>query len=75
MVQNFPSRRPNRHHRVTNILWMLQSEPEVCHAALLTGLARLALENQDISATRRLSLNEIALGVDRDHTENSLVKA
>ena len=51
-----------------------QPKPEVNDAANPAGLPWLALEDEHIPTARRLGLNEVTLLVNRDDSENGLVK-
>jgi hypothetical protein len=75
VVANRAASGPYGGQRLNDVSCATQTEPKVYNAAGPTGLARLALEDEHVPATRRLCLDEVALFVDRDDAEHGLVKA
>src|SRR6185503_18668113 len=61
--------------RVLNVLRPLQTKSKVHHAARLSCLPRLALEDDHVATAWRLDLNEVLALVDRNDAEHVLIKA
>jgi len=74
MVADRAAGGPDGGQRLRDVSWTTQSKPEMYDATDRTRSTGLALENQHVPAARSLSLNEVALFVDRNDPKDILVK-
>ena len=75
MLPNRTARRTNRGTRTIDVGRPRQSKSEVRDPARFAGLSRLALEHEDVTAARRLRLDEVVRLVNRHDTQDRLIEA